>query len=244
MTIPTNALRILAVCTLIFSTTIATASVSEVATWSSWSETSAHGTLGDISITASTTTDAHFSGFTGNHFAIFDGECGSWDGHMALSHDDQGVIANYVNAGDYQEFTFSSALTDGLFYVENFDSSSMAMLTATGATDITLVDQSDSISYSSTGDSSGKLSSSNASFNGEGDAVFLLSGDVTSVRLDFTAGEGNNGMIYTFAKGMMDDPSAVPPQGEPSAVPEPTSILVMGMLFGLGGLFAIRKRKA
>ena len=125
---------LLAIWTLVSCSGMAIASVTEVAHWNSWEETSATATLGDITITAATTTNAYFSGFTGNHFGAFDGECGSWDGHMPLTHDDQGVIANYVNAGDYQEFTFSSALTDGLFYVENFDSSSMAMLSATGAT--------------------------------------------------------------------------------------------------------------
>lgn len=227
-------LAFLAVLATACGTAFGAASITEVTQWNSWDETSATGTLGDITITASTTTSAHFSGFTGNHFGLFDGECGSWDGLMPLTHDDEGVIANYVNGGDYQEFTFSSALTNGLFYVENFDSSSMAMLSATGATSITLVDQSDSISYSSTGASEGKLSTSNPNFNGEGDAVFLLSGDVTSVRLDFTAGEGNNGMIYTFAKQSMME--------VPNAVPEPTSMLVMAGLFGIGGLFAIRKR--
>jgi hypothetical protein len=214
---------------------ISNAGITEVTNWLAWDATTATGTLSGITISASTNSEAEFVGFTDRHFGAFDGECGSWDGQMPLTHDDEGLIASNVNGGDYQQFSFDTPLTDGLLYVENFDSSSMAMLTATGATSITVVDQSDSISYTSTGADSLKLTSSNAGYDGEGDAVFHLAGDVTNVRLDFSAGDGANGVIYTFAKKSAMD--------APNAVPEPTSLLVMAGLFGLGSVVAYRRRQ-
>lgn len=209
-------------------------SVTEVTDWTSSSATSATGTLDGITITAETTSDAEFLGFAGNHFAFFDGECGSWEGMWGLDHSVEGLIASNVNGGDYQEFTFSSALTDGLFYIENFDSDSMAMITATGATSIQLIDMSPSIVFEATAPDMANLSTTNSGFNGEGDATFLIEGDVTSIRVDYKAGEGANGIFYNFATGTASE--------KPQPIPEPTSMLVMAGLFGLGGFAAVYRR--
>lgn len=207
------------------------ASVGDTATWTSWEATSAAGMLNGVNITATTNSEAPFVGIAGNHFGAFDGECGSWDGsdEYALDHDVEGLIASNVNKGDYQEFTFSSAFTNGLLYIENFDSRSKANIKVTGATSIALVDASESITFDVKSGNGGVLASSNRGYDGEGDLVLALTGDVTSIRIDYTRGEGANGVFYTFAQ-------ACP-------VPEPTSALVMAGLFGLGGLLYIRRKK-
>lgn len=200
------------------------------ATWSSHTATSAVGLLDGITISVTSSTTAPIIGLGANRFGVGGpGLCGGWDGTMALGHDAVGVIATQVSAGDYQIFDFSSALSDGLFYIENFDANSIANITAVGATGISLVDYSSSISYASTGADSGTLVTSNMGSNGEGDAVLQFTGDVTSIRIDYTSGGAGNGVFYTFAK--------------PCAVPEPTSALVMAGLFGIGGLFIKRRRK-
>lgn len=226
-----------AFCAVLMSAFLASAAhasvtVTETAVWEEFSSVRAKGSLGGIEIRARTTPSSEFVGFSGNHFAEFDGECGEWDGMSFLDHSVQGLVTSNVNAGDFQEFSFSSPLTNGLFYVENFDSNSMAMLTATGATSITVVDASSSISYDSTGADTGKLSTSNSGFDGEGDVIFLIEGDVSNIRLDYTGGDGANGILYTFANG-----TACP-------VPEPTSLLVMAGLFSLGGFAVYRRRDA
>ena len=210
-------------------------SVTEVADWTSSTATTATATLGGITINAETTSDAEFLGFAGNHFATFDGECGSWEGMFGLDHTVQGLITSNVNGGDYQEFTFSSPLADGLFFIENFDSDSMAMITATGATSIKMIDMSPSIVFEAVGPNMANLSTTNSGFNGEGDAAFLIEGDVTSIRVDYKAGEGANGIFYNFANGT--------PTEKPQPIPEPTSILVMAGLFGFGGLLAVYRRR-
>lgn len=204
------------------------AAVSSTATWSSFTSTSATGDLSGVTISASTTASSEFLGFTNNHFGV-GGVCGSWDGSMGLDHSDIGLIASNANGGDVHKFSFSSALTDGLFYIENFDSNSAAIITVHGATSVTLVDNSASIAYTSTGAGAGQLVTSNPGFNGEGDAALRFTGNVTGIEVAFSSGEGANGIIYTFA--------------EPNAVPEPTSLLVMASLFALGGLVCARRKK-
>ena len=107
----------------------------------------------------------------------------------------------------------------------------MADITFFGAEAVTLVDASSSISFDSVaGDDGvvGKLTTSNAGYDGEGDAAFLVVGDISGIRVDYTAGEGAIGVFYTFA--------------EPCAVPEPTSLLVMAGLFGIGCVVRIARR--
>ena len=163
-----------------------------------------------------------------------------WDGSAPLGQDVAGLVVSNVNGGDFQMFTFSSPLLDGTsLYIENFDSSSLATITANGATSISLIDSSPSISFVPAGANSGVLSTSNNGFNGEGDAALQFTGPVSSISVEFQEGEGANGVIYAFAG----------PEGGPvptaEAVPEPASLAVMTGLFGLGGLVHyLRKRKA
>ena len=92
------------------------------------------GSIGGIGIMVRSSETAPIIGLLGNHFGL--GEpCGSWDGTMPLDHADLGVVASYVNAGDFQEFLFSSDLNETFFYIENFDSSSIADITIVGATE-------------------------------------------------------------------------------------------------------------
>ena len=152
-----------------------------VATWSSYTATTATGDFGGVTITATTNSDAAFVGIANNHFGAFDGACGSWDGMLPLTHADEGLVASHVNGGDAQNFSFSSPLTEGLFYIENFDSSSEAKITVHGATHVALVDHSASITYSTISGNMGTLITSNRGFNGEGDAVLYFQGDVTGI---------------------------------------------------------------
>lgn len=201
------------------------------ADWTSYDATSAEGSIGGIGITVRSSETAPIIGLLGNHFGL--GEpCGSWDGTMPLDHADLGVVASYVNAGDFQEFLFSSDLNETFFYIENFDSSSIADITIVGATEAALVDASSSISFtSSIGEDGveGRLSTSNSGYDGEGDAVLHIKGEVSAIRLDYISGEGANGVFYTFA--------------EPCPIPEPTSVLVFAGLFGVVGFVRFASRR-
>ena len=200
------------------------------ADWHTFTATTAEGTIGDIGVTVRSSSSSPIIGLFGNHFG--QGEpCGSWDGTMPLDHADTGVVASYVNAGDFQEFLFSSALNETFFYIENFDSSSIADITIVGASEVALVDASSSISFTSTiGDDGvgGTLATSNPGYDGEGDAVLHIKGEVSSIRIDYTSGEGANGVFYTFA--------------EPCAVPEPTSIFVFATLISIAGIVGFIRR--
>ncbi len=216
------------------ATSVQAGAVCGTTDWQEWDATSAVGMLNGITISASTTSSSEFGGFGRNHFAqpSIEDDCGAWDATMPLTHDDLGLIATNVNAGDTHEFSFDGPFSDGFFYIENFDAGSIAKITAVGATDISLVGQSTSIGFSPSGDNMGVLSSSNMGFDGEGDAILMFTGDVTSILVEYSAGEGANGILYTFAE-----------QCEEHAVPEPTSLLVMAGLFAIGGVFYVRKQK-
>jgi len=212
------------------SETVSGGATCGTADWHTFTATTAEGAIGDVGITVRSSASSPIIGLVGNHFGLGD-PCGSWDGTMPLDHADTGVVASYVNAGDFQEFLFSSALDETFFYIENFDSSSIADITIVGATEIALVDASSSISFtSSIGDDGvgGTLATSNTGYDGEGDAVLHIKGDVSSIRLDYTSGEGANGVFYTFA--------------EPCAVPEPTSIFVFATLISIAGIIGFRRR--
>lgn len=199
------------------------------AVWNAPTSTSvATGTFAGTSLTAVSTTSSPF--LVGTLFN--DRFAGSWDGSMPLAPTALALVTTNVNAGDSQAFSFGTAISDGLFYIENFDSNSMATITANGATSLSLIDNSASISYSSLGANTGTLVTSNGSFNGEGDAVLQFTGAVTSIQIQYSGGDGANGVMYTFA-----EPCA-------TAVPEPTSAMVMAGLFGLGGTCVwFRRRK-
>ena len=121
--------------------------------------------------------------------------CGGWDvGSFDLDPDALALTTTNVNAGDEQSFDFDVPWEGGYFYIENFDSSSLATITVEGGS-IDLLAASPSISYAGTTVSSGVLSTSNDGFDGEGDAVFAIEGDVTSIKISYDGGEGANGIF-------------------------------------------------
>ena len=153
---------------------------------------------------------------------------------MPLPADAAGVVVGRVNGGDSMAFSFSSPLLDGtLFYIENFDSNSSANINFVGATSVSVLESSPSISYFGAG-AGGFLASSNAGYDGEGDVIFSLEGPVSEITLDYQSGDGANGVIYTFAANDWVDPKAVP---------EPASAVVMAGLFALGGGMVMRRKK-
>lgn len=193
-------------------------------TWSSFTPTSATGDLNGITVTATTSAGSPIVGISGGWFGK------QWDGSMPLGDDALGLVVSSVNAGDWQNFSFSSPLLDGtVMYIENFDSSSIALMTFSGATGTTLVDASQSIAYGGIGEY-GLMVTSNSGFDGEGDAAIRLDGDVTEVNILYARGEGANGVMYSFAAP------------EANAVPEPTMAAVMAGLFGFGAVFYWRRK--
>lgn len=214
-----------------FSLMIVAASVASVnasvADWTAFTPSTGTGDLDGITIDATSSAGAPIVG-------IVSGQFGSqWDGASPLGPDALGLTVSSVNAGDMQTFTFSSPLLDGTtFYIENFDSSSIADITFVGATGHALVDSSPSISMTTISPSSATLMTSNADFNGEGDAAIELMGPVSEIQISYSSGVGANGVFYTFSAP------------DVAAVPEPTSAMVMAGLFGIGGtVVCIRRRR-
>ena len=194
--------------------------------WDSYTATTATGSVGDVTVNAVSSATAPIVGLSPNHFGVH------WDAASALGDPVLGLTVSEVNAGDEIDFSFSSPLTNGtVLYIENFDSNSAATITAAGATSISVLTNS-MVSYSASGSSTGVLSSMNAGYDGNGDIALVLEGAVTSVSLDYTGGDGANGVFYAFAEPMAQ------------AVPEPTSVLVMASLCGLGGVaYYFRRRR-
>ncbi len=212
---------------LVLAASVATANASVTpATWSATTASTASGSLpSGININAIST--APIVGLSPGQFGP-----SQWDGSLPLSPSAVGLTV-LAEVNTFQTFTFDSPLVDGtLFYIENFDSSSLAEINVVGGT-LALVDASPSISLiPGTGTTNDFLQSSNAGFNGEGDAVLQLSGDVTAISIGYHESVGANGVFYTFAEPAVSQ-----------AVPEPSSAMVMAGLFGLGGLIYVRRRK-
>ena len=204
---------------LVLMASVATANAAVTpAIWTTTTASSAHGCLTCSGININAISTAPIVGLSPGQFGP-----SLWDGAMPLSADSVGLTV-LAEVNTYQTFTFDSPLVDGtLFYIENFDSSSLAEVNVVGGT-ASLVDASASISWDGN-----FLSTTNAGFNGEGDAVLMLSGDVTAISIGYHESVGANGVFYTFA--------------EPCAVPEPSSVMVMAGLFGFGGLVYVRRRK-
>ena len=99
-----------------------------------------------------------------------------------------------------------------------------------GGASIDLLSGSTSITYVPISASMGTLITSNEGFNGEGDAVFQLTGPVDSVEIDFQRGLQANGIFYIFAGGE-------------GAIPEPASLLIWGGMFAALAL-TVRRRTA
>lgn len=204
-------------------------------TWTTSTATTAQGSVGDINITASTNDGAPFAGPHHGRFASV-GLCVGWDGPAAyeLPESALALTTTTVNAGDVQTFDFDAPWMNGYFYIENFDAGSLATITVTGG-EIEFLGASPSISYAGTTVSSGVLSTTNNTPNGEGDVVFAITGGATSISIAYDGGGAGNGVFYGFAE----------PMAMPAAVPEPTSVMVWcGLIAAVFGLQWKRRTNA
>lgn len=201
----------------------------DIANWNGFTSGTATGDISGIGITATTSNTSPFIGIVNNRWVS--GGSGGWNAGLPLNAADLAIVASDVNVGDFQEFMFAQPL-DGFLYIENFDSSSIANITAAGATNLSILTGSSSISYNPTAANAGTLTTSNPTFDGEGDAVLAFTGPVTSIRLDYLSGEEANGVFYTFAREL---PTSV-------STPEPSS-MALTLIATLGVASLIRKRR-
>ncbi len=174
-------------------------------TWRGFTDTLAFGDIDGIGISAFSTNSSPFIGLMEGRFS--DNPGGGWNAPMPLDPTVNSLVTADVNGGDIQDFLFAVPMDEGLLYIENFDSGSIATITASGAQFLELAAASPSVSFSSTGMDSGRLISANESYNGEGDAVLAFAGSVTNVRINYENGEGANGVFYAFA---MESVQSVP----------------------------------
>lgn len=188
--------------------------------WLAHETRSAIGILNDVFITAATSSDSEFASIIGGRFA---GE--EWNTIDPLSAGADSLVVGDANPGDTHTFVFTKPISDVLLYIENFDSNSQATIKAEANVTLELVASSESISFSSTSPNEGVLSTLNGTSNGEGDLILRVIGKPASLSIDFTAGEGANGVFYTFAQ----------------SVPEPTSGLALAV--GLVLVTATRMRR-
>ena len=202
-------MRILAIAFVISAIAISSASASLISGIANTAtNTTASGTIEGIGWTATSTSTSPFLGVNIGS--------GVWDVGTALPTNALFLGTSSVNGGDSQAFFFNAPVSDIYFYVENFDSGSIANISTDD--NLSLFGSSSSISLTSTGNSNATLSSSNTSYNGEGDAILLLSGPASFVQFDYLQGDGANGIFYGFAT----DVAA-------TAVPEPSSFLCLAI---------------
>ena len=164
-----------------------------VATWSSVTSTSATGSLNGVTIKATACADSPFGGVSTTHLSGT-----NWQASMPLPVGSESLIALSVNGGDYQQFDFTGALATVLVYIENMDNGSVAFVTATGATSMSMLSGSSSMNYVMANATSGFLGTSNQTANGEGDAILEITGPLSSLKFDYAAGMGNNAVFYGF----------------------------------------------
>lgn len=204
-------------CVFVITLSFAQFGFASPAIWTSFSNTAATGVVGGIGIRASTVSTAPFDETETHRFSS------GWDAapiYRLSSTGALGLRTLWVNGGDAQQFEFDFPWSDGLFYIENFDSGSIATIMVSGGASIDLLSGSTSITYVPISASMGTLRTSNEGFNGEGDAVFQLSGPVESISVDYQRGLQANGVFYMFADAQ-------------NVVPEPTSLLIWGMFAAL-----------
>lgn len=203
----------------------APASVVITGTASASNATAAYGELNGVDWTAITFDSSPFIGI--NHTMG-----NRWDAGLPLAENSLFVTADNVNAGDFQLFRFAEAVENLMFYVENFDTGSVANIHSDA--EISVLVAGDGMSYASTAANSGTLSTSNTTSNGVGDVILQLSGPTTYISFDYTAGGEANGIFYGFAQTVA--PTAA------TAVPEPSSFLFL-LITGSGLAYLHRRRK-
>jgi hypothetical protein len=177
------------------------------ANWTAYTPSGATGTLDGVNVTATVV--------QGGPIVSIDAGFAPpvWQASDPLPSAAKGISLIPVNAGAEQIFTFSASMALLRFYVENFDSRSDAIVTASGATVIRLAAASPSVSWSLLSGSSGRLTTSNAGFDGEGDAILEMVGAIQSVRVQFLDGIQSNGIGYTFAVGSTSPVPEIDPAG-------------------------------
>lgn len=201
---------------------------SESAIWTGQSSSLAFGSLGGITFSATASDEAPFMNFYHDRFT---GD--SWQGGLEVPVDARSLLAQPVGANAKHVFRFSDPVEEGLLLIENFDSSSVASVAVSGKdATIELISASDSIAFLADSDAAGSLSTTNPTFDGEGDAVLLFSGAVTDLELNYLRGDGANGVFYGFAT-----PTA-------QSVPEPTFGICIPAFALLGLIRRTRRRPA
>ena len=192
--------------------------------WKSADMRSAVGTLMGSLVTVTTSEDAEFTEL----FQPFNQD--NWQAEMPLPDDTNLLGVGNANAGDSQTFVIEEPLTDVLMYIENFDSNSVAVISVEGSSldGIDLLTGSPSITLEDISMDSGSLLTANMTSDGEGDAILQFFGSIRSISLDYSAGDGANGVFYTLAMPMTQ------------AVPEPS--MQLSLLLGLGFVLSAWRR--
>lgn len=182
---------------ILASLCVASIAKAETITTTQWQvveDRSVIGTLGDVFVAAAASERSPFGDISSGRFT---GE--NWQAGMDLPSTAMSVSAFDANEGDSHVFIFSEAMSQVRLYIENFDSSSIAEVSLLGTGTLRLLSESPSISFVETSPTSGKLTTSNATSNGEGDLVVELTGEIQSLAIDYVAGDGANGIFYTLA---------------------------------------------
>lgn len=167
----------------------------------------ATGELNGVNWTATTTSTAPFLGINLGS--------GVWDLPTPIESGSLFLGTNFVNAGDTQTFTFDQPVTNLSFYVENFDSGSIASVVTDGI--FTSVESTPNITFLPSTASTALLANTNMNFDGVGDLIMKISGRITYVQFDYAAGEQANGVFYGFAVDNLNS----------AAVPEPSAFVCL-----------------
>ena len=106
-----------------------------VSTWSSVSDTSALGELNGVTIFATTSGTSTFSGPV---LGRFDGDA-DWGAGFPLGESAEALVASDVNGLDGQLFQFAAPISNARLYIENFDSSSSALVSVNGTAPLAVI---------------------------------------------------------------------------------------------------------
>lgn len=211
--------------TLISTLLCSNALAETTATWTGFARQSATGILNGIPFTVTTSSTAPFIAVVDDRLS----EGRGWDAELPLSRSAEAIVTANVSGGDSQIFSFDKPIDEGLLYIENFDTSSIANITANGGDQLELVAGSESIIFGQRTANAGTLRTTNPTSNGEGDAVLLFGGGVSTVTINYARGGPANGVFYSLAVGTVE------------AVPEPVSS-AMALILALVPL-ALRNRR-